>query len=112
MRWQARTTIASMARRGKKQGQPVDPAAHHRKLAAQHGNVEREIQTLIDRIVGIVRAHAPLDLLAKCHLYMGSVRAGKFLESESWTDDVVALRLPEYVQSIRPLAKVMRGRLG
>ncbi|WP_216329731.1 YecA family protein [Deinococcus aestuarii] len=89
-----------MARRKKKRPQPFNPETHHRWLAEQHGTVEREVQALVDRIADSVRAHAPLDLLAKCHLYMGGVRAGKLLESQAWTDDVVALRLPEYVQSV------------
>lgn len=92
--------MANMGRQRKKHGGTFSAETHHRQLAEQHGDVEREVQALVDRITTIVCAHAPLDLLAKCHLYMGGVRAGKFLESAAETDDMVALRLPEYVQSI------------
>jgi SEC-C motif len=99
--------MANMDRQRKKQGNTFNAEAHHRQLAEQHGDVVREVQALVDRITTIVCAHAPLDLLAKCHLYMGGVRAGKFLESAAETDDMVALRLPEYVQSIIVSAQPM-----
>lgn len=69
-------------------------------MADNHDQIVSDIQAQVATVVELVTRHHPVTLLMSCHLHFLATLDGKLKESEMGREEMVALRLPEYVQSI------------
>ena len=74
-------------------------------LAERFPIVKKEIDEIITRIIGIVSCLPPLQLLQRAYWEMAALHLNVTSENDAEADDVVSVRMVDYLQSIIASAK-------